>query len=164
MSTGGASGRVTFFGPLLGPVGMLCLPFAVVGGLAFVVGAKQGVEELMLRRVGLHTRGVVVGFEGGIGSRRHEYYPRVVYDAPSVGRIEFRSRFSYAEGVYRLKQDVDVVYDPATPLRAEVDSTQSRYGVWFMPGFVLFAALAGFLLYAVIFFLVIRKAPADTTT
>lgn|SRR5678815_98175 len=155
MSPGGRSGLGRFFGPLFGPVGVIFFPFAVVGGLALVLGAKQGVEQWMFRRVALHTRGVVVGFEKAAGSRG-TYYPRVRYDPPGGESVEFRSHFAYAQGEYRIEQYVDVLYDPADPERAEVDSNQSRYGVWLMPGFVLLVAIAALTLYTIIFFLVIR--------
>ena len=163
MSAGDRSGRVRFFGPLLGPVGVVFLPFAFIGALALVLGAKQGVEQWMFRRVALHARGVVVGFEKAAGSRRNNYYPRVRYHAPGAASVEFRSHFDTPRGEYQIGQDVDVLYDPADHERAEVDSNQSRYAVWLMPGFVLLVACAALTLYAIIFFLVVRQEPADST-
>lgn len=161
MSAGGRSSLGRFFGPLAGPVGAILFPFAVVGGLALGLGAKQGVEQWLFRRAALHTRGVVVGFEGASGKRRGTYYPRVRYEAPGGASVEFRSHFAYAQDEYRIGQDVDVLYDPADPETAEVDSSQSRYAVFLMPGFVLLVALAALALYTLIFFLVIRKEPAE---
>jgi hypothetical protein len=162
---GNASGLRRFATPIFGPAGLIFAPFLVVAAISLVYGGKLAVDQQIFLRGAAHAKGVVVGLERAPASRgTPNYHPIVRYDAPGGESVEFRSHYPYPKGTYELQQVVDVLYDPADPRKAEVDSAQSRYRVFLLPAFGVglgVMCLAGYTVLYWIYRLVVRKAAAE---
>lgn len=114
------------------------IPFLALGAIAFAIGAKELYDQYAFRSVAIHATGEVVGHDSSAGSRGQQFHPIVRGKTASGETFQFRCRYAYPKATYPLGQAVDVLYDPANPTRAEVDSNQSRYRVYFLPGFGVF--------------------------
>ena len=109
-----------------------------MGAIAFAIGAKEFYDQYTFRSVAIHATGEVIGHDSSAGSRGREFHPIVRCKTASGETFQFRCYYAYPKATYPLGQAVDVLYDPADPTRAEVDSNQSRYRVYFLPGFGVF--------------------------
>ena len=79
-----------FVSPLFGPIGVLLLPFLVVGAIGLAFGGKEVVDQWRFRRVAVHARGVVVGHERAAGSRgAGSYHPLVRYAIPALHSLQY---------------------------------------------------------------------------
>jgi Protein of unknown function (DUF3592) len=137
-------------------VAMIFWPFLFIGAIALLYGLKLGADQWTFRRAAAHATGIVVGFDraprsGGTVT----YHPIVRYDAPSGESVQFRCYYAYPKEDYKLEQTVDVLFDPANPRKAEIDSNQSRYAVFLMPAFG--AGLGAMALVAYVILLVIQR-------
>ena len=114
---------------------LLCIPFLFVATIALAVGAKGVYDQWSFRKVAIHGTGRVTGYDSAAGSRNEKFHPLVRYETASGQTVQFRGFYTYPKSEYPLEQAVDVLYDPANPTRAEIDSSQSRYAVYMTPAF-----------------------------
>ena len=122
------------------------MPFLALGAIAFAIGAKEFYDQYAFRSVAIHATGEVIGHDSSAGSHGREFHPIVRARTARGETFQFRCHYAYPKATYPLGQAVDVLYDPADPTRAEVDSNQSRYRVYFLPAFGVFlwlSSLAG---------------------
>jgi hypothetical protein len=117
---------------------LIFIPFLALGAIALAIGAKELYDQHTFRSVAIHATGEVIGHDSSAGSRGQQFHPIVRCKAANGETFQFRCRYAYPKEEYPLGQAVDVLYDPADPTRAEVDSNQSRYRVYFLPGFGVF--------------------------
>jgi hypothetical protein len=94
-------------------------PFMVVGLVALVAGAR---DEWRFQQRSAHGKGIVVDLD----KRSRGTYAVVRYDAPNGASTKFRSRVRYSPAHYKVGQEVDVLFDPADPRSADIDSFDVR--------------------------------------
>jgi len=115
----------------------------VVLGLALVVGA--GVvffRQRKARASAVRGAGVVVDLARNQGQRGWLYHPVVEFETVSGQNVRFEDAVGSNPAGYSSGQQVKVLYQPADPEKAEIDSATSLY---FYPGCLLVMG-AGFTL------------------
>ncbi len=135
--------------------------FLVGGAVAFLIsigclaaGISALVKQRRQRAASIPATGVVTGLQKRVinpGSAG-VYCPTVEFTAASGQRVSFESAFGSMPASHQVGQAVKVLYDPANPAAAEVDSGLSR---WLAPTcFLAFALAACFfsILFLVLFF------------
>jgi Protein of unknown function (DUF3592) len=117
-------------------VAVIFWPLLFLGTIAIAYGLKLWVDQRSFLRTAVHAQGTVVGLDHApSGGHTPTYHPIVRYAASGGASVQFVSRFAYSQETYQLQQAVDVLYDPADPKNAEVDSNQFRYRVFLLPAF-----------------------------
>ena len=107
------------------------IPFMLIGLVALVYGGTLAVDQWRFLRQAEHAKGTVVG----LNKYARGAYPIVRYGAPNGESIQFQSRIRRSYGIYKIDQEVGVLYDPADLRRAEIDSPDARYAVLMLPLF-----------------------------
>lgn len=123
-------------------VAMLLSPFMVVALVALVVGARA---EWRFQHRSAHGKGIVVDLH----KHSRGVYAVVRYEAPNGTSNEFQSRVRYSSGHYKVGQAVDVLFDPADPRSADIDSFDVRMDTLMISifgGVIILGSLGGVLL------------------
>ena len=117
---------------------------SVIAGLIAVacfIGFLVAVVRQFRRRKGsARAVGTVVGLEKRVFTAGSSgvYCPVVEFTPPGGGTVRFESAFGTMPASNKAGDSVTVLYDPAAPEKAEVDSGISR---WFAPAcYFVFAA------------------------
>ena len=115
----------------------------LVGGGVSVMSARRA------RGVAVAARGVVVALEKRVLSPGSSgvYCPVVEFVTGAGERVRFESAFGTMPASHRVGAAVALLYDPAAPAKAEVDSVLAR---WMYPGCLL-AMGAGACFFGVVF-------------
>lgn len=115
------------------------LLFLLVGG-AMVVGAVVSAIRQAQRRALMHrAQGTVVRM---VYTMRNMQAPVVAFSGPG-GPVEFQSEIGSSPPAFRVGEAVTVLYDPAAPTKAQLDSFWDK---WLLPGVLGFiGAVFGFL-------------------
>ena len=133
--------------PVVTVVAVPLIPFMLIGLIALVYGGTLAVDQWRFLRRAAHAKGTVVG----LNKYARGAYPIVRYGAPNGDSIQFQSRVKRSYGVYKIEQQVDVLYDPADRGRAEIDSSDAWYAVLMLPlfggGLSVFSLLCLFAVY-----------------
>lgn len=115
----------------------------LLGGVVSVVSARRA------RGVAVAARGVVVALEKRVLSPGSSgvWCPVIEFVTAAGERVRFESGFGTMPASHKVGAAVALLYDPAAPARAEVDSALSR---WIYPGCLL-AMGAGACFFGVVF-------------
>lgn len=123
---------------------------SVISAILFIVGAFLlafaiwlASDSIKFLYGSLHAEGVVVELvekSGKDNDNNHMmlWYPVVEFTAQSNQTIRFESRLGSNPSMYSKGQSVDVVYQPAKPQDARINSTMD---MWYLPGFMGSVAL-----------------------
>ncbi len=116
---------------------LLGVVFMAAGGLVAYLGLQSYFSTEDLLKNGTRTDGAVLRIEEKVthdseGTHR-TYRPVIGYETGSGAKIEFSTRMSTSANSYRVGQKVGVIYDPAAPAEAVIDSPGEIYGSSAMP-------------------------------
>lgn len=137
MNLSGAGGR-TFQG----------IVFVIISVIIVAIAAHTAADERRFVSTAQKAKGMVVNLLTERHDNKTRYRPEVQFTAPDGQQIKFRSSMSSSPPAYREGESVGVLFDPANPRKAEIDSFKT---LWMGP---LIAGLMGLL------FLVIGGAVA----
>ena len=102
--------------------------FALFGLVFTAIGGGFWWSDHKIASVGLHARGEVVGFDESYSSDNGtSYRPRVTFLDADGQRHSFTSKIGSNPPSHDNGEQVEVIYDPAMPERALIDSFSDRH-------------------------------------
>ncbi len=111
--------------------------FFLIGIVVLISGIVQVFKVRRQIAGSVKAPGKVFGMGRINGQRGYLYCPQVEFRASNAQTYKFQSEVGSQPPAYKIGQSVQVVYEPADPNQAEIDSFMA---MWFMPGcMVLFA-------------------------
>lgn len=115
---------------------LVALVFGVVGVVPLLLGIYIYQQRSLFVAEANSAQGVVVEIFLATSNARtggediKTYAPRVVFFAASNQKVEFRSRASKSDPGYKVGDQVPVLYDPATPEKAKINTF---FHLWMLP-------------------------------
>jgi hypothetical protein len=110
-------------------LGVISAGLSVASVALFAWAVWEFLRGLKLRREAAHrdacfarTMGTVVGHQARFGSDGWGDYPVVAFYGPSGDEVHFESAFGSRPRVFSEGDHVNVLYDPANPADAHIDS------------------------------------------
>jgi hypothetical protein len=116
----------------MGALLLIGVLFALIGVAVLISGAVAAVKQVRKSGRGVATTGTVVDLVKRVFNPGSSgvYCPVVEFTA-SGRPVRFESQFGTMPASHRVGQSIAIRYDPADPLKAEVDSATAN---WFVPG------------------------------
>ena len=151
----------------LSPVGkvVVCIILTLVGIGALVGAYFLSDQTRTFLKVAAHTQGEVLDLirepmTNKSGSRRESstvYFPEIGFTTASGIRVEFKGSSGSSSPSYYRGQKVDILYDPAAPNNARINSWFELWGPSIIVGifgiiFLLIGILPALFLAAILFF------------
>jgi hypothetical protein len=127
--------------------------FAVLGTILLIVGGIVAASNINTRNMLVQVEGSVVDFQTASGSDGDVMYaPVVEFTAQDGRRYEFVGNVRSRPAEYALEQKVTVLYDPANPQGAILESFME---LWFAPAlFGFIGSIFAFIGYVGVYFAV----------
>jgi hypothetical protein len=114
----------------------------IVGGVFFGIGGYLIQDDLHHQAVDTKTIGYVTGIEKSTGSKgRTMYASRILFPTTDGQKIEFVDNMRSSSPSQHVGDQIRVMYDPANPHVARVNSlwrTWGFYGIFFFSGLAVF--------------------------
>ena len=134
---------------MIGPKTLVGFPFLILGLISAAAFATFSFRSLEIVWTGQSATGEVVRMEKVRGGYRagRSYLPIVSFVDGEGSKRVFRQKPGGRKGAYAIGEKVGVLYLPADPDRAVIDSFWGRYGFIFATLFALgFVTLGGWLI------------------